>query len=99
MKKYVKNYNGFEKFVKFIRNYDNSGGNLIAVDSSNYIATVELNNKDTLQIWGGIRQSNDFDEIEEIVIRSNKKQTTIKGEDIEDVFFKKSFGFYIFTVK
>ena len=99
IKRYIKNYNGFEKSEKFIRNYYGSKENLIAIDSSKYIATVELNKKDTLGIWGGIRQSNNFDEIEEIVIHSNKKQIIIKGGDIQDIFFEKSLGFYIYTVK
>lgn len=99
IEKYVEGYNGFEKFEKFIKDYQGFGGKLVAIDSSRYIVTFEIKQKDTLVIWGGIRQSNDFDEIDEIVIRSNKKQTAIKGEDIEDVFFEKSFGFYIYTVK
>ena len=98
IEKYIKSYNGFEEFVKFIRDYNSSKGNLIKMDSSKYIATVDLNKKDTLQIWGGIRQSNDFDEIEEIIIRSNKKQITIKGEDFQDVFDKNG-GCYIYTVE
>jgi hypothetical protein len=98
IRKYVKHHNGFEEFVKFIRDYNGSNGNLIKMDSSKYIATVELDKKDTLQIWGGIRQSNDFEEIEEIVISSNKKQTTIKGEDFQDIFDKNS-SFYIYTVE
>lgn len=98
IKKYVKNYNGFEGFVKFIRDYDSSNGNLIKMDSSKYTATIELNKRDTLQIWGGIRQSNDFDEIEKIVIRSNKKQTTIKGEDFQDIFDKNG-SVYTYTVE
>jgi hypothetical protein len=98
IRKCVKNYNGFEGFVKFIRDYNGSNGNLIKMDSSKYTATVELNKKDTLEIWGGIRQSNDFDEIEEIVIRSNKKQTTIKGEDFQDIFDKKG-SYYIYTIE
>ncbi|SHF77436.1 hypothetical protein SAMN05443549_101301 [Flavobacterium fluvii] len=99
IEKYVKHHNGFEGFVKFIRDYYNSSkGNLIKMDSSKYTATIELNKKDTLRIWGGIHQSNDFDEIEEIVIRSNKKQTTIKGEDFQDVFDKNG-SVYIYTVQ
>ncbi|REG99177.1 hypothetical protein [Flavobacterium aquicola] len=98
IQKYIKSYNGFEEFVKFIQDYNSSNGNLIKMDLSKYIATIELNKKDTLQIWGGIRQSNDFDEIEEIVIRSNKKQTTIKGENIQDIFDKNG-SFYIYTVE
>lgn len=98
IKKYIKDYNGFEEFVKFIREYNSSKGNLTTTDLSKYVATIELNKKDTLQIWGGIRQSNDFDEIEEIIIHSNKKQTKIRGEDFQYVFDKKG-AFYIYTVK
>ena len=98
IKSYLQHHNGFENFVKFIRNYNSSRGNLIAIDSSKYIATVELNKKDTLEIWGGIRQSNDFDEIDEIVIHYNKRQTTINGEDFQDVFDKNQ-TYYIYTVK
>lgn len=61
IKKYIKSYNGFGEFVKFIREYNSSTGNLIKMDSSKYTATIELNKKDTLEIWGGINQSNDFD--------------------------------------
>jgi hypothetical protein len=98
IKKYIKSYNGFEEFVKFIRDYNSSSGNLIKMDSSKYIATVELNKKDTLEIWGGVHQSNNFEEIEEIVIRSNKKQITIKGKDFQDVFDKNG-AFYIYTIE
>ena len=98
IKDYVKIHAGFENFVKFIQNYDGSGGKLIAADTTKYIATFALNQKDTLVIWGGIRQSNDFDEIDEVVVYSNKSQTTIKGEDFQDVFDKNQ-AFYIYTVK
>jgi hypothetical protein len=98
IKDYVKIHNGFENFVKFIQNYDGSDGKLIATDTSKYIATFALNQKDTLVIWGGIRQSNDFDEIDEVVVHSNKRQTKIKGEDFQDVF-NKNQAFYIYTVK
>ena len=98
IRKYVKQHNGFEEFVKFIRDYNGSNGNLIKIDSSKYTTTVELNKKDTLEIWGGIRQSNDFDEIDEIIIHSNKKQTTLKGEDFQDLFDKDG-PYYIYTVE
>jgi phage anti-repressor protein len=98
IKDYMKIHNGFENFVKFITDYQGYNGKLITIDSSKHIATFELNQKDTLVIWGGIRQSNDFDEIEKIVINSNKKQTTIKGEDFQDVFDENQ-TFYIYTVK
>jgi hypothetical protein len=99
IKNYVKIHNGFEKFVKFILDYQGFNGKLVAIDSSKYTATFELNQKDTLVIWGGIRQSNDFDEIDEVIVYPNKRKTTIKGEDIQDVFFEKNLGFYIYTVK
>jgi phage anti-repressor protein len=98
IKDYMKTHNGFENFVKFITDYQGYNGKPISIDSSKHIATFELNQKDTLVIWGGIRQSNDFDEIEEIIINSNKKQTTIKGEDFQDIFDKNQ-TFYIYTVK
>ena len=99
IKKYIQTHKSFEKFVKFIHGYSGSKGDLVGIDTTKYIATFELNKKDTLEIWGGIRQSNDFDEIEEVIVYPNKIETTIKGQDIEDVFLKKSFGFYIYTVK
>ncbi|WGK95026.1 MULTISPECIES: hypothetical protein [Flavobacterium] len=99
IKSYKQIHNGFENFVNFIQEYNGSKGNLIAIDSTNFIATFELNQRDTLEIWGGIRQSNDFEEIEEVNIYPNKIKKTIKGEDIHNIFFERNQGFYIYTIK
>lgn len=92
-------HKGFESFVKFIQNYNGSKVSLIATDSSKYTATFKLNQKDTLEIWGGLHQSNNFDEIEEVITYSNNLKTTIKGEDIQNFFLEKSRGIYIYTIE
>jgi hypothetical protein len=99
IKGYKQIHKGFENFVKFIQNYRGSKVSLIATDASKYTATFKLNQKDTLEIWGGLHQSNNFDEIEEVMTYSNNLKTTIKGEDIQNVFSEKRRGIYIYTIE
>jgi len=99
VKKYVDGNKGFGNFVRFIWNYQGSDGKLISIDSTDYSATIELKPKDTLDIWGGIHQSDDFDEIDEVTISKDYNKKTIKGYDIQTKFEKQQGGLYIYTVK
>jgi hypothetical protein len=99
---YVNHHKGFKNFTKYILKYDNSDlkGKTVKFDSIKYSVLLKLRQNDTLQIWGGLHQSNRFDEIEKIQIITNNRDTTeVFGNTFREVFDEKVNGFYLYTVK
>lgn len=101
IEEYVNHHKGFKNFTKYILKYKNPDfkSRTVKFDSIKYSVSLNLIKNDTLRIWGGMHQSNQFGEIQKIHIITKTRDTTeIFGNKFREVFDEKLNGYYLYTV-